>query len=238
MRTAWLIIALVVVLGAGLVWVAGSGVLAASVRSAVAASISQALGREVHVARLAGDPLRGIVLDGVRIAARPGERGTFLDVSRIILRFRPLTLLVDLLRGRGPTSSLSTIELERPLLVLSRDAGGRWNYPTVPRRQTSGPGLSVFTGTIAVREGTLVFTDAWQLPAPFVAHFERVTGALSWQESPQLRLDVDAVNTDGRTPALLHVSGTAVPVEGLVDLALNTRGASAATWGQYLARLT
>lgn len=237
MRTAWLILALVVVLGAGLVWMAGSGALTAPVRAAVTTAISQALGREVRVGRMAGDPLRGIVLEGVRIAARPGERGTFLDVSRIILRFRPLALLVDLLRSRGPAPSLSVIELDRPLLVLSRDAGGRWNSPSVPRRPGTGPGLASFTGTIEVREGMLVFTDAWRQPVPFVAHFERVTGVLSWHESPRLRLDVDAVNTDGRTPALLRVAASAVPAEGLVDLALNMRGASVPHWGTYLARL-
>jgi len=237
MRTAWVIIALIAALGAGLVWAAASGRLSASVRAAVTVSVSQALGRDVSVARLTGDPVRGIVLDGVRVAAQPGERGTFLDVSRITLRFRPLALLVDLLRGRGPAPSLSTIELDRPLLVLSRDATGRWNVPTIPRRRTPGSGLPAFTGTIEVREGTLVFRDAWGRPAPFVAHFERVTGGLSWRDAPRLRLEVDAVHTDGRTPALLHAVGTVVPAEGLVDLEFTTRGASVAAWGPYLAPL-
>ena len=135
MRLTIFVIILIMILGAGLAWLAGSGALAGSVRAAAVAQIAQALGREVRVARLAGDPLRGIVLDGVRIAAPPGERGTFFDVTRIVLRFHPLTLLVDLLRGRGPAASLATIELDRPVLVLSRDAADRWNYPRLPQRR-------------------------------------------------------------------------------------------------------
>src|SRR3989441_3975784 len=237
MRLTIFVIILIVILGAGLAWLAGSGALAGSVRAAAVAQIAQALGREVHVARLAGDPLRGIVLDGVRIAAPPGERGTFFDVTRIVLRFHPLTLVVDLLRGRGAATSLATIELDRPVLVLSRDAADRWNYPRLPQRRTGGAGLAGFTGTLDIREGTLIVTDAWQQPVPFSAHFERVTGRLSWSESPRLRIEMDAVNTDGRTPALLHVAGIALPAQGVVDLAFTTRGASAAHWGEYLAQL-
>src|SRR3989441_2631482 len=237
MRLTIFVIILSVVLGAGLAWLAGSGALAGSVRAAAVAQIAQALGREVRVARLAGDPLRGIVLDGVRIAAPPGERGTFFDVTRIVLRFHPLTLLVDLLRGRGPATSLATIELDRPVLVLSRDAADRWNYPRLPQRRTGGAGLAGFTGAVDIREGTLIITDAWQQPVPFGAHFERVTGSISWSESPRLRIEMDAVNTDGRTPALLHVAGIALPAQGFMDFAFTTRGASAAHWGEYLARL-
>jgi len=234
MRVTILIIGLILVLGAGLAWLAGSGTLAHSLRAAVVEQMSLAFGREVRVARLAGDPVRGIVLDGVRVAAPPGERGSFFEASRIVLRFRRLSLFADLLRGRGPAASLASIELHRPFLVLSRDAAGRWNLPQVPGQGTPGP---AFTGTVDVREGQLVFTDAWQLPAAFAAHFERVTGTVSWEASPRLRVDVDAVNTNGRTPALLHASGTAVPDAHIVDVALTTRGASAAHWGRYLARL-
>ncbi len=236
MRILVLVIALIVVLAVGLVWLAGSGVLAQSVRAAAVAHVSQALGRQVRVTRIAGDPVRGIVLDGVRIAAPPGERGTFFAVNRIALRFRPLTLLVDLLRGRGPAASLATIELHRPVLALSRDSSGRWNYPHLPP-QTARAGRSGFTGTIDVREGTLIFSDTWEVPAPFTAHFERLTGTISWSDAPRVRVEADAINTDGRTPALLHVSGTAFPANGLLDLDLSTHGASPVHWGWYLAQL-
>src|SRR5207245_10923055 len=115
---------------------------------------------------MAGDPLRGIVLDGVRIAAPPGERGTFVDVTRIVLRFRPLALLVDLLRGRGPATSLATIELDRPVLTLSRDAAGQWNVPHLPQRRQGGGGLAAFTGTAEVRGGPVLVIERWEGPAP------------------------------------------------------------------------
>ena len=237
MRLTIAVLILIALLGAGLAWLAGSGALAASVRAAAVAQVSQALGREVRVSRMAGDPLRGIVLDGVRIAAPPGERGTFVDVTRIVLRFRPLALLVDLLRGRGPATSLATIELNRPVLTLSRDAAGQWNIPRLPQRRKGGGGLAAFTGTVEVREGTLLVLDAWNRPVPFGAHFERVTGSVSWSDSPRLRLEVDAVDTSGRTPALLHVAATVLPADAVVDLVFTTRGASAAHWGPYLAHL-
>src|SRR5438445_12686991 len=164
MRLTIAVLILIALLGAGLAWLAGSGALAASVRAAAVAQIAQALGREVRVARLAGDPLRGIVLDGVRIAAPPGERGTFFDVTRIVPRFHPLTLLVDLLRGRGPAASLATFELDRPVLVLSRDAADRWNYPRLPPRRPGAAGLAGVAGTEDVRVGTLRATDRWPQP--------------------------------------------------------------------------
>src|SRR5438876_174745 len=237
MRLTIAVLILIALLGAGLAWLAGSGALAASVRAAAVAQVSQALGREVRVSRMAGDPLRGIVLDGVRIAAPPGERGTFVDVTRIVLRFRPLALLVDLLRGRGPATSLATIELNRPVLTLSRDAAGQWNIPRLPQRRKGGGGLAAFTGTLEVRDGTLLVLDAWNRPVPFGAHFERVTGSVSWSDSPRLRLEVDAVDTSGLTPALLHVAATVLPADAVVDLVFTTRGASAAHWGPYLAHL-
>ncbi len=237
MRAALVVIGFLLVLGAGLVYLASAGVFAESARATVVSQLSQALGREVNVTRLAGDPLRGIELTGVRIAERPGEQGTFLDVSRIVLRFRLLTLLADLLRGRGPAPSLSTIELHRPTLFLSRDKRAQWNFPEFPPSHQRGPGLAAFTGTIELREGTVVFTDTWELPKPFVAHFERVTGSISWQQTPLLHLDVDLVNTDGRTPALLHVAGTALPAAEVADLALTLRGTSTAYWGPYLAQM-
>jgi translocation and assembly module TamB len=226
---------LLLVLGAGLVYLASAGFPAESARATVVLALSQALGREVNVSRLAGDPLRGIELTGVRIAAWPGERGNFLDVSRMVLRFRLLPLLADLLRGRGPTPSLATIELHRPKLFFSRDKKGHWNFPEFPHSRQRGPGLAAFTGTIELREGTVVFSDAWELPKPFLAHFERVTGSVSWQQTPLLRLDMEAVNTDGRTPALLHVAGTALPAADVADLTLGLRGMSTSYWGPYLA---
>ncbi len=234
MRVTLLIIGLIVVLGVSLAWLAGSGTLAHALRATVVEQMSRSLGREVRVERLAGDPLRGIVLDGVRIAAQPGVPGPFFEASRIVLRFRALTLFADLLRGRAPAPSLAAIELHRPLLVLSRGADGRWDLPDIPRQTATG---RAFAGTVEVREGRLVLTDAWQLPAAFTSHFERVTGTVSWQASPRLRMDVDAVNTDGRTPALLHLSGTAVPAAGVVDVAIDVRGVSVAHWGRYLSRV-
>src|SRR5947199_8295440 len=148
MRLTIAVLILIALLGAGLAWLAGSGALAASVRAAAVAQVSQALGREVRVSRMAGDPLRGIVLDGVRLAAPPGERGPFVDVTRIVLRFRPLALLVDLLRGRGPDTSLATLELDRPVLTLTRDDAGQWHVRHLPQRREGDGALGQSAHTV------------------------------------------------------------------------------------------
>lgn len=241
MRRALIAItAAVVVLAAATWWLVTSGALAESVRVRVVTDLARALGREVAVQRLSGDPFRGVVLEGVRIAAPAGPSPrTFFEAPRMTLRYNVRRLLDDLLHRRGIGAALTAVELARPFLVLARDAQGRWNYADLFAPRAGAVEAPAFTARVEVREGELVFSDALHKPgSPFAAHFERITGTVDFAAAPLVHFTLDAVNTDGRTPALLRVSGRSTLGEAMYDLDLSTRGASVDYWGPYLVRLS
>ncbi|MGH2349659.1 MAG: hypothetical protein ACRDFT_09370, partial [bacterium] len=237
-------IAAVVLIGlaglmAALLWVLTRPEFADAVRARVVHDASEALGRDVIVARLGGDPLRGVVLEGVRIPNR-GASGSFIDVPRAVVHFDPVRLVADLLSSRGIAGSIVAVDLERPFVVLTRDTAGRWNYADlVARREGPAEGLTAaFRADIEVREGSVVFTDALHfVTAPFSARFDRITGRVRFADAPLVRLALDAVNTDGATPATVRVTGTAAIGAGTFDLDLRAAGAAAGHWGRYIVRL-
>ncbi len=232
-------LALVVVLFVGTVGsrLAFAGPFAEWVRTYVVREATATLGRTVTITRVGGDPVRGVVLEGLHVAGPAGAPGTFFDAPRLVARFRLPVLVRAVLIGHGVLGSIAAVEIDRPFLALSIDAQGQWNSSDL-FVQPQGAALPAFAGTIVVREGTVVFRDASAtLARPFTAHFERITGTLNFAYAPQLRIAADAVNTDGETPALLHIAGTAGLDDGTFDLDLTTRGASVAHWSPYLAPL-
>lgn len=240
MRKTLIIVAIVlVVLGAAAYALLAGPWAAESVRSRLVTEATKSLGREITVTRLSGDPIRGVVLEGVRIADPPGTPpGTFFEAPRVIVHYDPGKLLTDLLTSRGVTKSILFIEVERPFLVLARDVRGRWNYTDLLAPRPGQPMSPAFTAKVIVREGSLVFSDALDLRAgPFAAHFDRITGTVDFAHSPRIDVSADAVNTDGATPALLHVTGQATLGEEKFDLDIAARGGSNAYWGPYLLRL-
>ena len=243
-----LIVATIVLLAlaAGVVWVIRTGAVAESTRARVVDDASRALGREIRVDALGGDPWRGIVLRGLRVAGPAGSTRAFFEAPRVVLSFDVGRLVRDLIGGRGVVPSLTRVEMERPFLVLARDGSGRWNYADLLASQRGvGAAPPSFRAAVDVHEGTLVFSDALRLPeragprppSPFAAHFDRISGTLDFGTAPLLGIILDAVNTDGRTPALMHVSGRAALGEATFDLDLDARGGSVAFWGPYLVRL-
>jgi translocation and assembly module TamB len=222
--------------GAGYV-LAAQGTLAEVVRTRLVDAATHALGRTVSIRAIRGGPVRGIVLEGVRIATPTGSKtsGTFFLAPRVTIHFHALALLRDVLTRHTIADSLATVEVDRPFLVLGVDAHGQWNYADLLVRQEPGAG-ALFTGTVEVREGTIVFADQSAHP-PFSARFERITGSLDFARSPQVRISADAINTDGETPALLRIAGTSNLINETFDLDVSTRGASAIHWSPYLVPL-
>ncbi len=240
MRRAVLVVALLVLaLAAGVRWFISSGALVASTRERVVEEANRALGRDVQIDQITGDPWRGIALRGVRIAGPPGSSVPFFTAPRITLFFDAGRLIRDLLTGHGVAASLLRVDLDRPFLALGRDLRGRWNYSDLLARERGVRATPPsFRAQVEVREGSLVFSDALRRPrVPFAAHFDRVTGTLDFGGAPIVGIVLDAVNTDGRTPALLRVSGKATLGEATFDLDLTTRGGSVAYWGPYLVGL-
>lgn len=219
-------------------WIGTRPEFADAVRGRVVAEASLALRRSVVVTHLSGNPMSGIVLEGVRIPNR-GSAGTFLEAPRVVVRFDIRRLAADLIGRRGVAASITGVEVDRPVLVLVRDRSGRWNYADLV---VKAPGqespVAAFRASVDVREGTVMLTDALHVvTAPFVARFERVGGPLDFSGAPLVRVTLDAVNTDGATPATVRVNGTATLAAGTFDLDLQTAGGSVGHWGRYLVRL-
>lgn len=246
-RTLIGIAVLALALAAGARWLIGTGAFSESLRVRVVAEMTRALGREIAVDRLSGDPFRGVTLSGVRVGPPPGvATGPFFASPRIVVSFDPGRLLRDLIARRGILASITRVDLERPLLVLARDAQGVWSYADLLARQRGVPPTPPpFRAMVDIREGSLVFSDALRLPqragprppSPFSAHFDRITGTLDFGGAPRVGIALEAVNTDGRTPALLEVTGVAAVGEATFDLDLTARGGSVDYWGPYIVRL-
>ncbi len=242
MRSALVILAAVLVgvliLGAAAVWALTRPAFADAVRARLVREASQALGRSVVVSQISGDPVRGVRLEGVHVPNRNGV-GTFFEAPRVTLYFDVSRLIADLIGDRGIAGSIVSIELERPFLSLVRETGGRWNYADLLARPGPSPGLpSAFRADVDIREGAVVFTDALHfVTAPFSAHFERISGRVSFADAPAVRLALDALNTDGSTPATAHVAGTATMGVETFDLDVRAAGGAAGHWGRYILRL-
>lgn len=246
-RTLIGIAVLALALVAGVRWLVSTGAIAESIRARVIAEAARALGREIAVDRLSGDPFRGVTLTGIRVSGPPGAAtGPFFASERIVVSFDPGRLLRDLTARRGVLSSITRVEVDRPHLSLARDAQGRWNYADLLARQRGVPPTPPpFRAMVEVREGSLVFFDALRLPqragprppSPFAAHFDRITGTLDFGGAPRVGMALKAVNTDGLTPALLEVTGVTSLGEATFDLDLSARGGSVDYWGPYIVRL-
>ena len=241
------IVVLALGLAAGFRWLLSTGVLLESTRARLVDDARRSLGREVTVDRISGDPYRGLVLTGVRVRSPAGvATGDFFTAPRITVYFDSGRLLRDLAARRGVIASITRIDLERPFLVLARDSRGRWNFSDLFARKPGAPAQPpAFRGTVELREGSFAFSDALRLPrragpnppSPFASHFDRITGTLDFRAAPQVGLVLDAVNTDGRTPALLRATGKTILGEGTFDFDVDARGGSVDFWGPYLVRL-
>jgi len=244
--------ATIVVTVALLALAASAGALAAStsplewVRSRVVDEATRILGREVQVDAIAGDPVRGVVLSGVRIAGRAGSPGRpVFSAPRITIYFDADRLLRDLAIRRGIAASITAVVLERPLLAVGRDAAGRWNVEDLLIREGETAAPLAFRGEVEIHEGSVTFSDALRLPqrpgsrgsAPFSAHFDRITGTIDFGRAPSIAVALDAVNTDGRTPATARITGRATMGAGTLDLDLTARGAAVDHWGPYIVRM-
>jgi AsmA protein len=127
----------------------------------------QATGRKVSLGRLSLRllPAPALAVDSVRVADGPllPDRDA-LQIRRASIRLA----LAALLRGRPEVRS---IVLESPLLVLFRDAQGRWNYDDLLARAAAAPpptgaatdprdgGESVRVGSATIRGGTIRLYD-------------------------------------------------------------------------------
>ncbi|MDR7473398.1 MAG: translocation/assembly module TamB domain-containing protein [Armatimonadota bacterium] len=224
--------------GAVLYAVATSGRLHEQARRAVQAAAARQFQRPVQIGALRGDPLRGVVLEGVTVGRRePTAEGAIITAAQIVVSFRPAALLGDLLRRRGVLRSITTITLVRPEIWLEISSAGRWNVldlvaqPGAPAMK--GAGLAPL---VVVRDGRVTLTDHSGPPYPFRARFVQVSGRADFRLAPTVELEAALVSlhTGRRTPVTLQ--GRYLLDRGVLDADLRAEGAPLVQWGPYLVR--
>lgn len=224
-----------------------SGALAEEIRRTVVTQLRDSLGRDVQLDRVRLDWPRGVTLDALRVAERGGfAHGTAFSADEVQLLFewwRLVSIPPDIV------GSLTQATLRRPHLVLTRDAAGTWSVSDLlSTRGVSGP--SRVRGRLVVVDGSLVFSDAFDLPPPaFSAAYAGIEGGADFGRSDQIALNVSgrSIRVQGpqapRSPAVqydgesLRVTGRYRPKEGTSELDIAATNASAARWGRYLVRL-
>ena len=239
MRRRLLILTTVLFLIAGAAYLyVASGRLHQRVRLALEAAAGRQFHRQVRIAALRGDPLQGLVLEGVALAR--GERlaeGTIVTAAEIIVRFRPVALLGDLLRRRGALRSIAEITLVRPEISLEISSAGHWNVFDLfvrPGEPSAAP--AAFTPVVTLVDGRVTVTDFSGPPHPFRARLVEVNGRADLRRPPAVRLAFDLVSGhDGRrTP--IAVRGKYLRDRATLYVDLAAAGAPLQQWGPYLVR--
>ncbi|MDR5709975.1 MAG: translocation/assembly module TamB domain-containing protein [Armatimonadota bacterium] len=231
-----LAVALVGLVGAA-VYLVRTGALEAAARDAVARALAQALGREVEIRSLRGDPWRGVVmLEEVRVArGRTLRSGDLLQIRRVTVELDPEALVRDLLWGpRLVFPTIRRVLLETPVLLLERAPRGRWNLEGLLRRAPpAGPTQPVFTGTLVIQGGRVHLLDASRRPA-FRASLEELSGALSLRDFPLVRFTLRG-RAVAQEPAPVGARGWIRGDEGALDLLVWAAKVPVQPWGAYLA---
>jgi translocation and assembly module TamB len=207
------------------------------VREFVVAAASAALNREVSIGRVSGDPWRGVVLDDLRIAARPGRPAgeqTF-TARRLTIIFDPLMLVRDVWQRRGPGASISQIIVDEPVVPLVRAADGHWNVEQLLPRGAASSGPGTFAGRVIVTDGTVVYADHERLkPNLFQTRFEDLNATADFSNPSRIRLRVSLVEARGDQRVPVRANGTYTTTTGDWDIDLEATEADAGVWGPYV----
>lgn len=226
-----LIIALLAAAGTA-AWAAGAVSLRA--RDVAVAALSSALGRQVEVGRISGDPWRGLVLEDVAVPGPEGQ-APLLSARRIILHFDPAVLVRDMAAGRGAARSVSQALVEEPLFHLERDPAGRWNFGEMALPEVREGKILPFSGRVAVVNGTLAFRDRQRTsPHSFEARLEDLSGVADFAQSPRVGFRISFVEERGNRRATGRVTGRYTTSTGALDLDLDVSGADLGAWGPYV----
>ncbi len=205
------------------------------VREVAVAAIGAGLGARITIGRLGGDPWRGLVLEDVVLPGAPGAGRPFLVAQRATVTFSTRHLAGVLLRRTGMTRSIAQVALDRPTLVLERDASGAWNVPAFLVRATGATGAPVFSGRIAVRGGVVEFADRRRIsPEAFHARLLAVDGFADFARAPRIALQATFAEDRGGRRASGATRGTYTTSTRTLDLDVQASEGDAGAWGPYL----
>ncbi|MEQ1911168.1 MAG: hypothetical protein ABMA15_20280, partial [Vicinamibacterales bacterium] len=166
-------------------------------RAVIVSQANRVLDGTLSLGRVNGSLLRGIELEDVTLS-RDGEAMVVVDRARVTYGLRELY-------NQGTT--IRSITLERPRIVLRQRPDGRWNFSDLVRRSgppSSGPGRRVRIDSIEVHDGrvslqTPVSLGAAHLPADMNA----VNAELSFEtQSRSWTVDVSRLSFNGASPTL------------------------------------
>jgi translocation and assembly module TamB len=208
--------------------------LATRAREMAVVGLSAALGRQVRIDALSGDPWRGFTLEDVEIPGEtPGE--PLITARRVTVHVDVRALVDDLLRRRVPSDALSQVTIEGATVRLTRNRAGRWNILELLPAGAGGGAGGRFRGRVIVVDSVVEFRDLERIaPAAFAARFEDVsaTGDFSRPSQIGFRASLVEARRGQRVPG--RVTGRYHLDTGLLDVDIGASGADLGAWGPYV----
>ena len=186
-------------------------------RRVVVLHLRYALRREVSLRAVTLD-LRGrAVLSGLRISDRLGSRTPAYTARAVDIRFDPAHLTAF---PRLPASALQQVTVDRPYVVIARDAAGRWNFQDLlkPKKKSADR----FRGELLVRHGEVILRDArgFRPGGPYLnVHLVEVNLRLAAATRDYLPFRLAAKTADGSVRTL-DASGSLRLTDGRVLCAM------------------
>lgn len=174
------------------------------VRRQVVGLLDDPAHRQLHIGRLDGNLLRGIIATDVSLADSAGA--PLVTADSLSTRFDLLALL-------GKRIVLHDVRLVRPLIVLDQPPGGEWNFArmfptdsTAPPDSTPGWGSWLRMEDVSVADGHVLVRMPWT-PDSTLAGAAR-DSAIAVAVSPESRANVQSVPGGWQTTYdFRHLSG-------------------------------
>ncbi|HZD84886.1 MAG TPA: hypothetical protein VE052_03150, partial [Gemmatimonadaceae bacterium] len=168
----------------------------------------------VHIGSISGNLLKGFTLHDVVIT--DSARAPFIKADEIWARYSLSTL-------RGKRIDFRQVKLVRPVIVIDRQPGGKWNYERIFPRDTTTPSGPQKTGwgtwirfsDVTVTEGDLTVRSPWE-PDPDITAAER-KDALRRALGPEGRLKIVQVRNGYQKESSFHRINGIFPLVRLED---------------------
>ena len=173
----------------------------------------------VHIGGVTGNLLRGFTLHDVVIT--DSARAPFIKVDEAWARYSLTTL-------RGKRIDFREVKLVRPIIVLDRQPGGKWNYDRIFPRDTvtsTGPkktgwGTWIRFSDVTMIDGDFTIRSPWE-PDPNITPAER-EDAIRRALGPNERLKIIQVAKGYQKESSFHRINGIFPLVRLEDPAYRT----------------